>query len=101
MTKEEYQKLVKSAVSFSELDEDIKIKVLNAEGEEREGYILAFQEEAELMHQAVSDFYDANEKVLIEFKANVQADKADKIKTEESKTKAQDEEQLKNLLGSI
>lgn len=101
MSDQEYQQLVRGSASFQDLDANLQAKILEATGEDREGYIRTFQEEAELMKKAVEDFSSQNDQVIADFKATVQNEKSAKIKSAENKAKAQDEEALTDLMNSI
>jgi len=101
MSREEYQKLVKSAYSFSQLDAETKEKILNAEADEMLAYAKMFEQENETMKKAVKDFSQSNEQVIIDFKATVKKGEHKERMASESAQKNKEEQALNNLLNKI
>lgn len=101
MTFEEYQKLLTTSVSFKELDEETRNKILNAQGPERDSYIQAFQQEAALINQAYADFTRDTDAVVTEFKAVAAKDQKDKLVQAESVAHTEELTGAENLLKNL
>lgn len=79
MTFEEYQQLLAKSISFKELDEETRNRIINAQGAERDSYIDAFKQEAELVDQAYANFVKDTDQVVTEFKEVAAKDKKDNL----------------------
>ena len=101
MTFEEYQKLLAKSVSFKELDEETRNKIINAQGTERESYIQAFQQEAALVNQAYADFVKDTDAVVTEFKAVAVKDQKDKLVKAENVAHTEELTGAENLLKNL
>lgn len=101
MTREEYQQLVKSAVSFQEMSAEIQARILAAEGEEMDKYIQMFEEEKELMAKAYQSFQQETDKIVVDYKVGVQKEKRDKLAAAESGTHDREISKAEDLLKKL
>ncbi len=101
MTFEEYQQLLTKSVSFKELDEETRNKILNAQGVEKDSYIQAFQQEVELVHQAYADFVKDTDQVVTEFKEVAAKDQKEKLVKAESVAHNEELTGAENMLKKL
>ncbi len=101
MTREEYEKLVKSAYSFKEMSPELQASVLAAEGKEMEQYIQMFQEENQSLTKAYGDFEGENEKIVMDYKVEVKKDRKEALEVEEEKTQSKEEAAAEKLLNKL
>lgn len=101
MTREEYQQLVRSALSFKEMSAGIQARILAAEGEEMEKYISMFEEEKKLMAQAYQTFQKETDQIVVDYKVGVQKDKRAKLVSAESGTRSKEIDKAEDLLKKL
>lgn len=101
MTFEEYQQLLAKSVSFKELDEETRNRIINAEGAERDSYIQAFQQELELVNQAYATFVKDTDQIVTEFKTVAVKDQKDKLVKAESVAHNEELTGAENLLKNL
>lgn len=101
MTFEEYQQMLLKSPSFKDLDQDTKNKILNAQGQERDSYIQAFQQEAELVSKAYAQFVSDTDQVVTEFKAVAAKDQKNKLVKAETAAHNEELTGAENLLKNL
>lgn len=101
MTKEEYEKLVKSAFSFKEMAPDLQKRILAAEGKEMEQYIKMFQEEKQYLTQAYQNFQEETDKIVTDYKVAVKKDKKESLEKKEEKAQTKEEKAAEELLNNL
>lgn len=101
MTFEEYQQLLAKSVSFKELDEETRNRIINAEGAERDSYIQAFQQELELVNQAYATFVKDTDQIVTEFKTVAVKDQKDKLVKAEGVAHNEELTGAENLLKNL
>lgn len=101
MTKEEYEKLVKSAFSFKEMSPELQTKILAAEGDEMDKYIKMFQEEQQYLTQAYQEFQEETDKIVTDYKVEVKKDKKEALVKKEEKTQSKEEQVAEELLNEL
>lgn len=101
MTREEYEKLVRSCASFAEMPAGAQERILAAVGEEMERYIAIFQEEQQLMAQAVEDFQKETDQIVLDYKTGVQKEKRAKLVAAESGVRRREEDRAEDLLKKL
>ena len=101
MTFEEYQQILLKSLTFKDLDQDTKNKILNAEGEERDAYIQAFQQEADLVNKAYAQFVNDTDQVVTEFKAVAAKDQKSKLVKAETAAHNEELTGAENLLKTL
>ncbi len=101
MTREEYEKLVKGALSFKDMSAGMQAAVLAATGLQMEKYIQMFQEEKTMIAKAFQSFQSETEQVVGDYKINVQKGKKRRLVAAETSTHKKEivkaEKLLKNL----
>lgn len=101
MTREEYEKLVKSCASFHEMLPEVQARILAAEGEEMERYIAIFQEEQTLMAQAYQNFEKETNQIVLDYMTGVQKEKRQKLVAAESGVRKREEHRAEDLLNKL
>jgi hypothetical protein len=101
MTREEYEKLVKSSLSFREMDRLTQERILAAEGEDMESYIKLFLEEKELMVKAYRNFQNESDKVVVDYIAQVQKKKHEKLAAAEESVQKKDDDRAEELINKL
>jgi len=101
MTREEYEKLVKSAMSFRTMAPDVQARILAATGAEMEKYIEIFQEEMALIGKANQNFQQETQQIVTNCKVKVQKKKVAKLKAKENVAIRQDLDTAESLLKKI
>jgi hypothetical protein len=101
MTREEYEKLVKSCASFREMLPEVQARILAAEGEEMERYIAIFQEEQTLMAQAYQNFEKETDQIVLDYMTGVQKEKRQKLVAQESGARRAEENRAEDLLKKL
>lgn len=101
MTREEYEKLVKSSFSFKEMSPGVQAAILAAEGEEMERYIKMFQEEQQYLTQAYQDFQKETDKIVTDYKTEVKKDKKEALVKKEEKVQSKEEKAAEKLLNNL
>lgn len=101
MTREEYEKLVRSCASFREMLPEVQARILAAEGEEMERYIAIFQEEQTLMAQAYQNFQKETDQIVLDYRTTVQKEKRNKLVAAESGVRRAEENRVEDLLNKL
>ena len=101
MTSEDYQALVKRTLSFKELNSVDQARILAAEGKERDFYVKIYQEENQILQQAMLQFINESHEVIKKFKLTAKQGFVDKLKRKEAKIRQVEQNKLDKLLKNI
>jgi len=101
MTREEYEKLVKSSAAFQEMDKDMQARILASKGKDMEAYAKIFATEQQEILSAKKELVLTTERVVQQFGhiANTQVS-VERQKVEDAERKKEEEDRNK-LLSQI
>ncbi len=97
MTDKEFKNLLDSSLSYKELEEDMKDKILHSEGKDRDFYIEVFEEELTLADKAYSEMNQEIEVIIKDSKVKVVKERKEK----ENKEREQDLNEAETLLKNL